>query len=121
MAEGMQELSQVANQLTPWEFHVAKIITEIPSARLLTYGCLARLAAERYGYKENAARAVANLRNKLYGLLGHDTTLPLHRIATQGDRHSRKDSAITKSYNDRLRAREGTLDLPDPWWHPCKD
>ena len=121
MAEGMEELNQVASQLTPWELDVANIITEIPSGRLATYGCLARFAAKRYGHNENAALAVANFRNKLYGLLGHDTTLPLHRIATQDDRHSRKDSPTTKSYNDRLRAREGTLDLPDAWWHPCKD
>ena len=36
MGEGLEELNQVANQLTPWELDIAKIITEIPSGRLAT-------------------------------------------------------------------------------------
>ena len=120
--EGMDELAGIEWELTAWEMDVARIITEIPSGRLTTYGCLARISGKRHGHSPSAARAVGRLRDKLYTLLDYKTTrVPLHRIASQGDLWSKNDEPETKLENDRRRDREGTMRKSDPWWCPCDD
>ena len=115
----LEELEENAGKLTAWEMDVARIITEIPFGRMTTYGCLARIASERHRHSPNTARSVGNLRKKLYGLLRDDTEVPLHRIATQGDLRSAKDSVETTEDNERRRDREGTTRDSDAWWCPC--
>ena len=85
------------------------------SSRLATYGCLASIYHRRHGHQIGAL-TVANARKWLYGLLTHDTRVPLHRIASEGDLHSKNDSPETQCYNRVLRGREGTYDGHDPWW-----
>lgn len=118
-----EELCDVEKELRDspgeWQWHAAQVIAEIPSGRLATYGCIAQIANQRLGCNLNA-RNIAWLRRHLYGLLvlGHDTRVPLHRVAKVGDVESLADSEETRRYNDRLRGQEGSLSDPDPWWHP---
>ena len=102
-----------------WQWHAARIITEIPPGRLATYGCIAQIANQQLG-RNLTPRNIAWLRRRLYEQLplGHDTQVPLHRVAKVGDVESLADSKITKRYNDRLRGQEGSLNDPDPWWRP---
>jgi alkylated DNA nucleotide flippase Atl1 len=105
-----QELRRSKNQ---WEWKAYQLIndTTIPPGCLVTYGRLAELTNEVHGTSINA-RNVANLRRKLYGLLGHDTDVPLHRIAKKDDVASEYDSPTTKRVNDQRRSAEGTLSNP---------
>ena len=118
MKGARKELERIQGQLSDWELDVAQAILEIPSGKLATYGCLARMVAERRGasFGREPSRAVAKLRRKLYGLLTHDTPFPLHRVASKGDLYSKKDTEKTRTYNNRLRDEEGTLREDDPWW-----
>ena len=99
-----------------WRWHVTKVITEIPSGHLATYGCIAETVNEKFGYGI-IPRNVAWLRKYLYGKLTHDTFVPLHRVAKAGDVHSLADSPETKSYNDKVRGMEGSLTNPI-WLNP---
>lgn len=108
---------QLRNSKDEWQWHVTRIITEIPSGHLATYGCIAEIANQRFGHTL-IPRNVAWLRRHLYGLLTHDTHVPLHRVAKVGDVESLADSGATKECNDRLRGQEGSLENP-VWWHPC--
>ena len=101
-----------------WRWHVTRVIAEIPRGHLATYGCIANTVNERFGHAI-IARNVAWLRGYLYGILTHDTLVPLHRVAKAGDVHSLADSSETKSYNDRRRGMEGSLTNPI-WWHPLR-
>lgn len=116
-----EELNEFEGELRDspdeWQWHTARIITEIPLGRLATYGCIAEIANQRLGHNLKA-RNIAWLRRHLYGLLGHGTQVPLHRVAKVGDVESLADSTKTKRYNDRLRGQEGSLNDPDPWWRP---
>ena len=96
-----------------WEFNVYQLIKEIPKGCVITYGGLAKRTNARFGLNINP-RNVANLRRKLYGLLTHDTDIPLHRIAKQGDSKSKYDRPETQVYNQRLRSAEGSW--PEPTW-----
>lgn len=98
-----------------WQWHVAQMIATIPSGQIATYGAIAEAVNRIHGHSINA-RNVAWLRGKLYELLSHDTMVPLHRVAKVGDIESLADSKETKSYNDELRGREGSLQSP-VWWH----
>lgn len=89
------------------------LILRIPSGYLISYGHLARWANREYGLSLNP-RNTAWLRGKLYGILGHDTDIPIHRIATQGDAESTKDQPYTKIVNRQKRTAEGTY--PNPKW-----
>ena len=109
------EFSQAGKE---WRWHVTRVITEIPRGNLATYGCIANTVNERFGHAI-IARNVAWLRGYLYGILTHDTLVPLHRVAKAGDVHSLADSSETKSYNDRRRGMEGSLTNPI-WWHPLR-
>lgn len=107
---------QLRNSKNEWQWHVTQIIAEIPPGHLATYGFIAKIANQRFGHAI-ISRNVAWLRVHLYGLLTHDTQVPLHRVAKVGDVKSLADSDETKKYNDRLRGQEGSLENPI-WWHP---
>jgi alkylated DNA nucleotide flippase Atl1 len=104
------ELKKSKNQ---WEYKVFLLIQELPAGCVITYGGLAKRANSRFGLNL-VPRNIANLRRKLYLRCGHDTNIPLHRIATQGDGMSKNDSPITQVYNQRLRSAEGSW--PEPKW-----
>ena len=121
MESAQEELRVIEGQPTKWEWNVAQIILEIPPGRLATYGCLAKIAAQRHrNYSPKAYRAIGELRKKLYGLLTHDTKVPLHRITTQGDLYSENDSNKTRRENRKRRAEEGTPYDNTAWWCPCE-
>lgn len=109
-AEVERELRQSKDE---WEHKVYLLILEIPSGHVITYGGLARRANALHDLNI-VPRNVANLRRKLYGWLTHDTDVPLHRIATQGDAQSKFDQPLTQQYNERLRTAEGSW--PQPQW-----
>ncbi len=118
MEEELQSIEeQLRNSKDEWRWHVTCIIAEIPSGHLATYGCIAKIANQSFGHTLIPFN-VAWLRRHLYGLLTHDTQVPLHRVAKVGDVKSCADSDKTKEYNDRLRGQEGSLENP-VWWHPC--
>ena len=96
-----------------WELKAYRLIKKIPKGWVITYGGLAKRVNGKHGLKI-IARNVANLRNKLYDLLGHESNVPLHRIAKKGDSRSEYDSPKTQEYNKRLRGAEGSW--PDPRW-----
>ncbi len=121
MKSAQEEPRVIEEQLTEWEWNVAQIILEIPPGRLVTYGCLAKVAAQRHGNcSTKAYRAIGNLRMKLYGLLTHDTKVPLHRIATQGDLYSENDSNKTRRENKKRRTEERTPYDNTAWWCPLR-
>jgi alkylated DNA nucleotide flippase Atl1 len=105
-----KELRKSKNQ---WELKAYQEIKRIPSGSVITYGRLAQRVNRRYGL-DIIARNIGNLRNKLYHLLGHETKIPLHRIAKQGDPESEWDAEKTRRYNKRLRTAEGSW--PEPKW-----
>ena len=115
MKEARRELEAISEQLTETQWKLVQIILEIPSSRLATYGCLALIYYRRHDH-QISAQMVARTRKKLHGLLTHDTRVPLHRIASEGDLYSKKDSPETQCYNTVLRNREGTYHGHDPWW-----
>ena len=119
MDEELRNIEQdLRNSPAEWQWHVAQIISEVPTGHLATYGKIAEVVNRRHGHRINA-RNVAWLRRKLYGLLSHDTQVPLHRVTKIGDVASLADSNITKSYNDRLRGQENSLHNPT-WWDPLQ-
>ena len=99
-----------------WQWHVATLITRVPSGRLITYGRLAEWANASYGLRVGASN-VAWLRTHLQNLLGDNTAVPLHRLAKAGDLYSRRETAARKRLNEQLRASEGSLARP-LWWQP---
>lgn len=88
-----------------WRRAAFSIIGGIPRGHLATYGRIAELVMA-HGHSAGP-RNIAWLRHELYGLLGHETTVPLHRVAKAGDIDSLADSGETKKLNDRLRREEG--------------
>ena len=118
MEEELQSIeSQLRNSKDEWRWHVTRIIAEIPPGHLATYGCITKIANQCFGHTL-IPRNVAWLRGHLYGLLTHNTHVPLHRVAKAGDVESLEDSDETKEHNDRLRGQEGSLKNP-VWWNPC--
>lgn len=104
---------QLRKSKNEWQYKVYQLINEVPPGHVITYGGLAKRANRKYGLNINA-RNVANLRRRLYGLLTHDTEVPLHRMAKAGDALSQFDSPETQKYNQRLRTPEGSW--PEPKW-----
>jgi len=96
-----------------WEFKVYQLIKRIPKGCVITYGGLAKWVNRNHRLKI-IARNIGNLRNKLHDFLGHDSDLPLHRIAKKGDARSEYDSPKTRKYNQGLRTAEGSW--PEPTW-----
>jgi len=113
MTKAEEELDAIRWELSEWEWAVAVAILKVPPGRLITYKCLSILATGR-----DASRAVGNLRNKLYRLLGYKTKVPIHRIAKKGDLTSEWDEPETRPVNARLRKREGTPRDDSAWWCP---
>jgi len=105
--------AQLRKSKDEWEYKVYQLIKEIPEGCVITYGGLANRCNSKFGLNINA-RNVGNLRRKLYGLLTHDTDLPLHRVGKKGDPLSKFDQPITQEYNKRLRGKEGAW--PEPVW-----
>lgn len=92
------------------------MIDEIPCGYLASYGTIARVANERYGWSVVPLN-VGWLRRHLYEITDRGTTLPLHRIATMGDIRLENDSGRTRRENESLREEEGPLINPI-WWNP---
>ena len=113
-----EQLALVVSKLNgspnDWQNKVFSLIQRIPSGYLVSYGHLAQWANRQYGLTLGP-RNTAWLRGKLYGILGHDTDIPIHRIATQGDPNSTKDHPYTQTINREKRTAEGTY--PTPTWY----
>ena len=115
MDEELQHIEKLLRE-KEWRWHVTQVIAEIPSGYLATYGCIAEFANHQYDLNI-IPRNVAWLRKYLYGLLTHETQVPLHRLSKVGDVKSLADSEKTKSYNDNWRGEEGSLENTR-WWDP---
>jgi len=105
------ELDLVKEKMNNQCYLVAKEISLIPSGYLATYGLIANIVNQKYNLNINARNA-AHYRKKLYWLLSHDAEIPLHRVASQGDVRSEKDSEETRTKNNKLREEEGSLNNP---------
>lgn len=103
----MNPLHEFLVTATLWQARAVEVILAIPEGYLATYGSIAGHLGD-----SNAARSVATLRRLLYGRVGHDTHLPLHRICCQGDVFSMRDSEETRRINTQLRTEEGSLENP---------
>lgn len=119
--QGVRELRSIETRLRnsphEWKWYAAQFIAEIPSGKLTTYGCISDLIQHRHGYSPGP-RQVGQLRGELYDLLGHETMVPLHRVAKQSDLLSAYDSPTTRQENDRRRDFEGTPLDENAWWYP---
>lgn len=60
-------------------------------------------------------RNTAWLRGQIYGIVGHDAEISIHRIAPQGDAESTKDHEHTQKVNREKRTAEGSY--PHPTWY----
>ena len=113
-----EQVTQVESQLAgapgEWRLKVFSLICRVPPGYLISYGELARWANREYGLRLNP-RNTAWLRGQIYGIIGHDTQIPIHRIATQGDAESTKDHEYTQKVNREKRMGEGTY--PHPKWY----
>ena len=79
-----QVLDIVAAEGKEWRCGVVKVIDKIPSGYLASYGAIAEMTNTQFG-TEIGARNVGWLRRHLYEITDRSTSLPLHRIACQGD------------------------------------
>ncbi len=111
----VSELDSIKSDLklssNEWRWNVTLLITGIPSGYLASYGILAHIYQHQYN-RPISARNIAWLREYLYRKLGHDTEIPLHRIAKQNDIYSHFDSEETQIENNKRRTEEGTLGNP---------
>ena len=115
MMQDLQSIqSELQNSKGQWRWHAAQTISEILSGCLATYGRVAEITNQRHGLNI-VPRNVGWLRGYLYFLRGHETAVPLHRIAKVGDVKSLADSPDTKKWNDQRRGQEGSLQNP-LWW-----
>ncbi|PTX95996.1 hypothetical protein DB345_09345 [Spartobacteria bacterium LR76] len=92
---------------TPWRRQAYNEICATPTGQLVSYGVIADIV-------DVSPRNIGWLRRELYRILSHETNVPLHRVACQGDVYSLKDSEKTRQVNTRLRTKEGSLQ--DPVW-----
>lgn len=106
--------AKLAGSPNEWQVKVFSLILEIPSGYLISYGELARQANRKFNL-QLGPRNTAWLRGKIYGILGHETDIPIHRIATQGDAGSTKDHPYTQRVNREKRTAEGNY--PNPKWY----
>lgn len=104
------ELEAFLGEPDSWRRAAFRIISDIPPGHLANYGRVAALLNEQ-GYSAHA-RNVAHLRRRLYEVFGHETDVPLHRVAKKGDVHSIHDSEKTRRINGVKRQAEGTLAHP---------
>ena len=109
MAEQLAVLeSALRGSPEEWRVKVLHQILHIPEGQLISYGDLARWANQENGLSIGP-RNVAWLRKKIYIIIGHDTEIPLHRIAKDGDLQSVNDHPITQHFNRFKRSAEGSL------------
>lgn len=92
-----------------WRRHAFNAIDAIPYGHVATYGFIAKQVESQTGTNPGP-RNIGELRRTLYGILTHDTALPLHRVAKQGDAQSNYDSEETKKINTQRRDDEGFFD-----------
>ena len=104
------EVDQLNKFLSTWERKVYKLICQIPSGHVATYGSIANKLDPK-----SSALAVSNLRRKLYHTLTHDTDVPLHRLGSQDDDHCSNDSKETREISIKKRLEEGFYDKPRYW------
>ena len=118
MKIGLYDLeSELKSSKGGWAWFIANVISEIPPGYLANYGTIAGISKDRFGTIA-IARAVANLRKRLYERTQHEfdpESLPLHRIASKGDEKGKKDSIKTQHQNKELRSKEGSWENPK-WW-----
>lgn len=107
-------LSQLRLEGRDWAVSATQIIALIPSGTLASYGSIADKTNDRFG-SEIQARNIGWLRRHLYELTNRDSTLPLHRIACQGDVFCERDSERTREESIPLRRKEGALNNTK-WW-----
>ena len=107
------------SELNEYERAVAVLICRIPYGQVASYGSVARWAEHKFGYTKGNARVVANVRMKLYELLGHHSALPLWRVTTGDDERAVKDSTRTRALSVQERVDEGSWDSP-VWFEPSK-
>ena len=81
-----------------WRVKVFGLIQQIPHGHLVSYRELAAWANRKHGLRINP-RNVAWLRRRIYQTVGHDTDLPIHRIANAGDTTSEHDHKVTQAFN----------------------
>lgn len=106
----MENLESLLGPPGNWRHTAFSMIKQIPPGHVASYGYVAdRVNAHGHSV---SARNIAWLRHKLYEELGHETIVPLHRLAKSGDIHSLADSEETRAINDRLRRNEGFFDNP---------
>lgn len=107
--------SRLAGSPNEWQLKVFSLINDenIPSGYLISYGELTWRANQTFGLNLRP-RNTAWLRGKIYGIVGHETDIPIHRIATQGDAESTKDQPETQKVNKAKRTTEGSY--PNPKW-----
>ena len=94
-----------------WQWKVLGLIEQIPEGHLISYGNLARWAKKELGL-DITPRNTAWLRKKIYWMVGHDTEIPIHRVASDGDTKSTRDHAVTRNINRHKRGAEGSLNNP---------
>ena len=106
--------SKLAGSPNDWRRNVFDLILRIPAGYLISYGDLARWANREHGL-HIGPRNAGWLRARIYDIVGHETDIPIHRIATQGDAESTKDQPYTQVVNRQKRTAEGTY--PHPKWY----
>jgi alkylated DNA nucleotide flippase Atl1 len=104
------ELLQFLNA-NAWRLAAFNVICDIPRGSLASYGYIAGAIRET-GFSVSP-RTIGWLRRRIYGFLGHESEVPLHRVARAGDVHSRADSERTRARNDMLRQAEGSIERPN--------
>jgi alkylated DNA nucleotide flippase Atl1 len=113
-------LEQIPNtELNENERRVATLIARIPYGQVASFKTIADWAEQKYEYTGGNARIVANIRAKLYELLGHHTGLPLWRVTTETDDHAFKDSIRTRALGMQERIEEDSWDSP-VWFETLK-
>lgn len=96
-----------------WRLQVLNIICQIKPGQLISYGNLAHQANRQYGLNIGPRNA-AWLRKQIYLAVGHDTAIPIHRVANEGDTQSIRDHPVTQHINQHKRTEEGSF--CDPIW-----
>lgn len=106
--------NELRNSKGEWRWHEARVIQDVPTGYLCTYGEVAR-EANRRARLNVGARNVAWLRRYLYERTSRNTSIPLHRLTKIGDAHCLADSRITTDDAQAARTREGSWQNPR-WW-----
>ena len=113
-------LDQVpADHFNDDERRLARLIGRIPYGQIASYKAIADWAQLKYNYTDGNPRVVANLRRKLYELLGHRSGFPLWRLASESDEQATLDSIETRVQAMQERIEEDSWE-PAVWFEPAK-